>query len=146
MKRHAGKLAFAYDAHLRQSNRVDYDDLIIFASRALKDTEICTRWAAKYRYITVDEMQDTSLLEYTVLTKLFAGGRVMMCGDFFQSIYGWRGAKPEYVLSNFIEKYQARVYMLSQNYRSTQTLTAATFGYLCATYPDLVGKYCPKDV
>ena len=146
MKRHAGKLAFAYDAHLRQSNRVDYDDLIIFASRALKDKEICARWAAKYRYITVDEMQDTSLLEYTVLTKLFAGGRVMMCGDFFQSIYGWRGAKPEYVLSNFIEKYQARVYMLSQNYRSTQTLTAATFGYLCATYPDLVGKYCPKDV
>lgn len=146
MKRHAGRLVFAYDDHLRQSNRVDYDDLIIFASRALKDEDTRGRWAAKYRYITVDEMQDTSLLEYSVLNRLFGNNRVMMCGDFFQSIYGWRGAKPEYVLSDFIDKYHAKVYMLSQNYRSTQMLTAATFGYLRATYPDLVGKYCPKDV
>ena len=146
MKRHAGRLVFAYNDHLRQSNRVDYDDLVLFAARALKNAETRARWAAKYRYITVDEMQDTSLLEYSVLTKLFSGNKVMMCGDFFQSIYGWRGSKPEYVLSNFIEKYQAKVYMLSQNYRSTQTLTAATFGYLGATYPDLVGKYCPKDL
>lgn len=146
MKHHAGRLVFAYNDHLRQSNRVDYDDLILFAARALKDAETRARWAKKYRYITVDEMQDTSLLEYSVLTQLFQDNRIMMCGDFFQSIYGWRGSKPEYVLSNFIEKYHAKVYMLSQNYRSTQMLTAATFGYLCATYPDLVGKYCPKDV
>ena len=146
MKKHAGRLAFAYDDHLRQSNCVDYDDLILFALRAFKDEETHARWAAKYRYITVDEMQDTSLLEYTVLTALFPNSRVMMCGDFFQSIYGWRGSKPEYVLPDFIENYKAKVYMLSQNYRSTQALTAASFGYLCATYPDLVGKYCPKDV
>ena len=146
MQRHAGRLVFAYDDHLRQSNRVDYDDLILFAARALKNEETRTRWAARYRYITVDEMQDTSLLEYAVLTKLFSDGKVMMCGDFFQSIYGWRGSKPEYVLTDFIEKYHARVYMLSQNYRSTQMLTEATFAYLCATYPDLVGKYCPKDL
>ena len=146
MQRHAGRFVFAYDDHLRQSNRVDYDDLILFTARALKNEETRARWAARYRYITVDEMQDTSLLEYAVLTKLFSDGKVMMCGDFFQSIYGWRGSKPEYVLTDFIEKYHARVYMLSQNYRSTQMLTEATFAYLCATYPDLVGKYCPKDL
>ena len=146
MQRHAGRLVFAYDDHLRQSNRVDYDDLILFAARSLKDEETRLRWAAKYRYITVDEMQDTSLLEYSVLTKLFVENKVMMCGDFFQSIYGWRGSKPEYVLTDFIKTYRAKVYMLSQNYRSTQMLTNATFGYLCATYPDLVGKYCPKDL
>jgi DNA helicase-2/ATP-dependent DNA helicase PcrA len=146
MKRHAGRLVFTYDDHLRQSNRVDYDDLILFASRALKNEEPRARWAARYRYITIDEMQDTSLLEYSVLTRLFSDSKVMMCGDFFQSIYGWRGSKPEYVLTDFIKTYHAKVYMLSQNYRSTQMLTNATFGYLCATYPDLVGKYCPKDL
>ena len=146
MKRYAGRLVFAYDDYLRQSNRVDYDDLILFTSRALKEEEARARWAARYRYITVDEMQDTSLLEYSVLTRLFSDSKVMMCGDFFQSIYGWRGSKPEHVLTDFIKTYQAKVYMLSQNYRSTQMLTNATFGYLCASYPDLVGKYCPKDL
>lgn len=146
MQRHAGKLAFAYCDHLRQSNRVDYDDLILFACRALKKEETRARWAARYAYIIVDEMQDTSVLEYAVLKQIFSNNRVMMCGDFFQSIYGWRGAKPEYVLDDFIRKYHAKVYMFSQNYRSTQTLTEATFGYLRATYPDLLGKYCPKDI
>ena len=146
MTKHAGKLVFAYNDLLKQSNRVDYDDLILFAVRALKDEETRARWAKRYRYIIVDEMQDTSLLEYSVLTKIFGKNNVMMCGDFFQSIYGWRGSKPEYVLENFIQQYAARVYMFSQNYRSTKTLTAATFGYLRATYPDLVGKYCPENV
>ena len=146
MKKHAGKFVFAYEDYLRQSNRVDYDDLILFALRALKNEETRRYWAKKYRYITVDEMQDTSTIEYTVLKHLFSENKVMMCGDFFQSIYGWRGASPEKVLPDFIENYHAKVYMLSQNYRSTQSLTAASFGYLCATYPDLVGKFCPKDV
>ena len=146
MEKYAGRLVFTYHDHLRQSNRVDYDDLILLALRALKDVETRARWAARYRYITVDEMQDTSLLEYEVLTKLFGENNVMMCGDFFQSIYGWRGSKPEFVLSDFIKRYHAKVYMLSQNYRSTQTLTAASFAYLRATYPDLVGRYCPDSV
>lgn len=146
MKKHAGRLLFAYHDYLRQSNRVDYDDLILFACNALKNAETRARWAARYAYIIVDEMQDTSLLEYKVLKQLFGKNRVMMCGDFFQSIYGWRGANPQYVLEDFIQTRQAKIYMLSQNYRSTQTLTAASFGYLCATYPNLVGKYCPKDI
>jgi len=146
MQKHAGKLVFAYCDHLRQSNRVDYDDLILFACQGLKNEEIRARWSARYAYIIVDEMQDTSLLEYSVLKQLFGNNRVMMCGDFFQSIYAWRGAKPEYVLDDFIRNYRAKVYMFSQNYRSTQTLTGATFGYLRATYPDLVGKYCPQDI
>ncbi len=146
MKKHAGKLVFAYCDYLRQSNRVDYDDLILFACRALKNDETRARWAAKYAYIIVDEVQDTSLLEYKVLKRLFGANRVMMCGDFFQSIYGWRGAKPQHVLEDFIQSRQAKIYMLSQNYRSTQILTEATFGYLRATYPELVGKYCPRDI
>lgn len=146
MGKHAGKLAFIYDDYLRQSNRVDYDDLILFAYRALKDKETLARWANRYRYIIVDEMQDTSLLEYEVLTKIFGKNNVMMCGDFFQSIYGWRGAQPDRVLADFKKNFSAKTYTLSQNYRSTKTLTEATFGYLRATYPSLLGKYCPEEV
>ena len=146
MQKHAGRLMFAYCDHLRQSNQVDYDDLILFACQALKNEEVRARWAARYAYIIVDEMQDTSLLEYKVLKQVFGNNRVMMCGDLFQSIYGWRGAKPEYVLDDFIRNFHAKTYMFSHNYRSTQTLTEATFGYLRATYPDLVGKFCPQDI
>ena len=146
MEKYAGRLAFAYDDYLRQSNRVDYDDLILFAYRALQDRQTRARWQARYRYIIVDEMQDTSLLEYEVLTKIFHQNNVMMCGDFFQSIYGWRGAKPEYVLENFKTVFSAKTYTLSQNYRATKTLTEATFGYLQATYPTLLGKYFPQDI
>lgn len=146
MTRFAGRLAFTYDDHLRQSNRVDYDDLIVFAGRYLDEAEICARWATRYEYIIVDEMQDTSLLEYSVLKRIFGKNNVMMCGDFFQSIYEWRGSRPEFVLDDFIKNFSAKVYMFSENYRSTKTLTAATFGYLRNTYPVLVGKYCPEDI
>lgn len=146
MNRYAGRLAFAYDDYLKKSNRVDYDDLIIFASRYLDEQETFARWATRYKYIIVDEMQDTSMLEYSVLKRIFGKNNVMMCGDFFQSIYEWRGSRPEYVLDDFIQNFQAKIYMFSENYRSTRTLTAATFGYLRATYPQFVGKYCPKDI
>lgn len=146
MERHAGRLVFAYNDYLRQSNRVDYDDLILFASRALKDEEINARWSQRYAYIIVDEMQDTSLLEYSVLKRIFGKNNVMMCGDFFQSIYQWRGSRPELVLKDFIERYAPKIVMFSENYRSTKTLTGATFGYLQNTYPALMGKYCPDAI
>ena len=146
MTRFAGRLAFTYDDYLRRSNRVDYDDLIIFASRYLDEEETRARWAARYQYIAVDEMQDTSLLEYSVLKRIFGKSNVMMCGDFFQSIYEWRGSRPERVLGDFIQEFSAKVYTFSENYRSTQLLTSATFGYLRNTYPALLGKYCPSEI
>ncbi len=146
MNRHAGRLAFTYDDYLRKSNRVDYDDLIIFASRYLSEPQTLARWSTRYKYIIVDEMQDTSALEYSVLKRVFGKNNVMMCGDFFQSIYEWRGSRPQYVLDDFIQSFGAKIYMFSENYRSTRTLTAATFGYLRATYSTFVGKYCPADI
>jgi DNA helicase-2/ATP-dependent DNA helicase PcrA len=94
----------------------------------------------------VDEMQDTSLLEYSVLKRIFGKSNVMTCGDFFQSIYEWRGSRPERVLGDFIQEFSAKVYTFSENYRSTKLLTSASFGYLKRTYPDLLGKYCPDEI
>ncbi len=146
MNRYAGKLAFTYDDYLAKSNRVDFDDLILFASRYLDEPETLERWSTRYKYIVVDEMQDTSLLEYSVLKRIFGKNNVMMCGDFFQSIYEWRGSRPELVLDDFVKTFHAQVYRFSENYRSTRLLTGATFGYLRNTYPRFMGKYCPEDI
>ena len=146
MNRFAGRLAFTYDDYLKKSNRVDYDDLIIFASRYLDEEETLARWENRFDYIIVDEMQDTSDLEYSILKRIFGKNNVMMCGDFFQSIYEWRGSRPERVLDDFIQNFSAKIYTFSENYRSTRALTAATFGYLKNTYPALMGKYCPAEI
>ena len=146
MERHAGKLVAKYNDYLRQSNQADYDDLMVFASNYLDKPDVRARWQKRYKYIIVDEMQDTSALEYSVLKRIFGTNNVMMCGDFFQSIYEWRGSKPETVLGDFMRAYKAKTYMLSENYRSTKLLAEAGFGYLKNTYPDFMGKYCPADI
>ena len=146
MERHAGKLVAKYNDYLRQSNQADYDDLMVFASNYLDKPDVRARWQKRYKYIIVDEMQDTSALEYSVLKRIFGTNNVMMCGDFFQSIYEWRGSKPETVLGDFMREYKAKTYMLSENYRSTKLLAEAGFGYLKNTYPDFMGKYCPADI
>ncbi len=144
MSTYAGRLLAEYDAHLALSNLLDFDDLIIQANAVLRTEEGLSYWSKKYKYIILDEMQDTSLLEYSVLKKLFAENNVMLCGDFFQTIYGWRGSRPSEVLEGYIQDFSAKIYMLSENYRATKTLAQATFGYLQNIYPQWVGKYCPS--
>ena len=146
MDRFAGKLIVEYEEYLQASDLVDFDDLILKAKAYLGDEEVLSRWACRFKYIIVDEMQDTSCLEYRVLKKIFADNNVMLCGDFFQTIYGWRGSNPEEVLEGFIKEFSAKVYMFSENYRATKTLAAATFGYLKNTYPHWIGKYCPEQL
>ncbi len=146
MARFAGRLTIEYDEHLRLSNLVDFDDLIIQTNRYLAEEERLSLWSQRYKYIVVDEMQDTSELEYSVFKKLFADNRIMLCGDFFQTIYGWRGSNPSVILDDYIKEFSAKIYMFSENYRSTKTLAEATFGYLQNTYPQLIGKYCPQTL
>ncbi len=146
LEHHAGAFLHRYCRELRQSNLLDFDDLICQSRRLLQDAEAQAYWQQKYRYITVDEMQDTSELEYDMLSRLFPGSRIMMCGDFFQTIYQWRGSNPEKVLGKYVRDMNAVQYMFSRNYRSTQILTRASFGYLQNTWPELMGRFCPPDV
>ncbi|MBQ8291591.1 MAG: ATP-binding domain-containing protein, partial [Clostridia bacterium] len=81
-----------------------------------------------------------------VLRRIFGKNNVLLCGDFFQTVYGWRGSNPEKVLDAYCKEFCAKTYMFSANYRSTKTLTAATFGYLKNTYPAFMGKYCPASI
>lgn len=141
-----GEFVHKYNNVLRQSNLLDFDDLICLTHKLFRIDHTRNYWRSRYRYIFIDEMQDTNQLEYDTLKNLFQGNHIMMCGDYFQTIYEWRGSNPEAILSQFVREYSAKPFMFAENYRATRLLTKATFGYLKNTYPDLIGKYCPSDI
>lgn len=110
-----------YQKNLRESNAVDFDDIILLTVRLLQENEdIRLYYQRKFRYVLVDEYQDTNHLQF-LLTGLLAGGYENICvvGDDDQSIYRFRGATIENIL-NFETHYPAaRTIRLEQNYRST---------------------------
>ena len=117
-----------YDRRLREANAVDFDDIILHTVHLLqKDEEVRSYYQKKFRYILIDEYQDTNHLQY-LLARLLAGGRENICvvGDDDQSIYRFRGANIENILS-FEQQYSAcRTIRLEQNYRSTQNILDAS--------------------
>ena len=84
----------------QEQNMVDYDDLLLYTYSLLKQNkELCTKWAEKYDYIMVDEAQDCSLVDWTIINKLSSvSGNLFVVGDPDQCIYQWRGAAPVYLV------------------------------------------------
>ncbi|MBR5471736.1 MAG: UvrD-helicase domain-containing protein [Oscillibacter sp.] len=124
------RIAKVYDAYakkLRSANALDFDDIIYHTVTLLQqEPEVLAYYQNKFRYVLVDEYQDTNHLQY-LLTSLLAGGRKNLCvvGDDDQSIYRFRGANIENIL-NFEQQYKnARTIRLEQNYRSTQHILDA---------------------
>ena len=121
------KIYTAYAKKLRAANAMDFDDIIYHTVTLLRqEPEVLEYYQNKFRYVLVDEYQDTNHLQY-LLTSLLAGGRKNLCvvGDDDQSIYRFRGANIENILS-FEKQYKnARVIRLEQNYRSTQNILDA---------------------
>lgn len=111
----------AYDRALKAYNAVDFDDLIRIPTQLFKsNAEVRQRWQKNTRYLLVDEYQDTNTSQYE-LVKILVGmhGKFTVVGDDDQSIYAWRGARPEN-LSLLKKDFPAlKVVMLEQNYRST---------------------------
>jgi len=117
----------AYKAELRKNNALDFDDLLLEAVRLLKvSTEVRERYQRRYRYLLVDEYQDTNRPQYELL-KLLAGETKNVCavGDEDQSIYSWRGADIRNILEFEKDFPNARIVRLEQNYRSTQVILEA---------------------
>ena len=116
-----------YQARLKDNNALDFDDIICVTVRLLQEHEEVRRYyQKKFRYVLVDEYQDTNHVQY-LLTSLLAGGYENICvvGDDDQSIYRFRGATIENILS-FEQQYKgSRVIRLEQNYRSTQSILNA---------------------
>ena len=116
-----------YQTRLKENNALDFDDIIFQTVRLLQTHEdVRTYYQRKFRYVLVDEYQDTNHMQY-LLTSLLAGGYENICvvGDDDQSIYRFRGATIENIL-NFEKQYRGtRVIRLEQNYRSTQAILNA---------------------
>lgn len=115
----------AYNKELQKQNALDFDDLLIKALYLLKnDEEVRTYYQTKFKYIHVDEFQDTNSVQYEMLKIISAKNKnIFVVGDEDQSIYSWRGAVIN-ILSDFINTYNPRIYKLEQNYRSTKKILA----------------------
>lgn len=116
-----------YQRRLAEANALDFDDIIALTVRLFSESpDALAYWQKRFRYILVDEYQDTNLLQYKLVSMLSAGHRnICVVGDDDQSIYRFRGATIENILS-FEQTYpDARVIRLEQNYRSTSAILEA---------------------
>ncbi|AZV46201.1 ATP-dependent DNA helicase [Nautilia sp. PV-1] len=124
------KLAHIYDKYqkyLLENNLVDFDDLLLLTYTILNENDdLCREISDKYKYIMVDEYQDTNEIQLLLLKKLCrTHNNICVVGDDDQSIYGFRGANHKNIL-NFEKDFDAKVIKLETNYRSTnQILNAA---------------------
>ncbi|NIB39424.1 DNA helicase Rep [Pseudomaricurvus alkylphenolicus] len=113
-----------YNSALLAYNSVDFDDLILIPAQLFMDhPEVLQRWQSKIRYLLVDEYQDTNSSQY-LLVKLLIGdrGALTVVGDDDQSIYAWRGARPENLALLRQDFPNLRLIKLEQNYRSTSRI------------------------
>ena len=113
-----------YEQRLHTNNALDFDDLLIKTVKLLKtDAEVREKYNNKFRYILVDEYQDTNSLQFDLIRLLTEKQQnICVVGDEDQSIYKWRGADISNIL-NFEKHYpSAKIIRLEQNYRSTQTI------------------------
>ena len=125
--RYIAKAYKLYQNKLKENNALDFDDIIYKTVQLLQENEdIRIHYQQKFKYVLVDEYQDTNHMQY-MLTSLLAGGYENICvvGDDDQSIYRFRGATIENIL-NFEQEYRgSRTIRLEQNYRSTQSILNA---------------------
>jgi DNA helicase-2/ATP-dependent DNA helicase PcrA len=116
-----------YQELLKGFNAIDFDDIIMFSVKLLQSfPKILEHWQERFRYLMVDEYQDTNASQYLLISLLAKRhGNLCVVGDDDQSIYGWRGAEVQNIL-NFEHDYPScKVIKLEQNYRSTGTILEA---------------------
>jgi len=139
--RRAADVYAAYEKLLRQSNALDFDDLLLRSAKLLREVSpVREKWQARFQYIHVDEYQDTNRVQYELM-RLLTGPKQNVCvvGDEDQSIYRWRGADVSILMSFSRDFPSARVIKLERNYRSTQQILDAA-GAVVANNPERLGK------
>ena len=137
----ASRVYTQYQRHLTAFNAVDFDDLILLPVTLFQQhPEVLERWQNRINYLLVDEYQDTNAGQY-LLVKMLVGARngLTVVGDDDQSIYSWRGAKPENMVQLEKDYPTLKVIKLEQNYRSNNTILNAA-NTLIANNPHLYEK------
>ena len=123
----AAKIWTPYEERLKKNNAVDFDDLLLLPVKLfMEDAKLLAKYQEKFKYILVDEYQDTNHAQYSLIKLLAAKYRnLFVIGDESQNIYSWRGADFRNLL-NFEKDYpEAQEILLEQNYRSTQNILTA---------------------
>ena len=141
LKKKGKEFCLSYKRYLLSSNLLDFDDLIFFAKHLLLSKDYKK---PAYKLIIVDEMQDTSMVEYQIAKQFFDFSQVLMCGDPYQTIYSWRGSTPFDIMRDFTQNYNAKTVRLVGNHRSTKLLTYAGEYYLSKTFADYNAS-CPAE-
>ena len=137
----AARVYTEYQRHLRAFNAVDFDDLILLPVKLFQEhSEVLERWQNRIHYLLVDEYQDTNTGQY-LLVKLLVGPRsgLTVVGDDDQSIYSWRGAKPENMVQLEKDYPSLKLIKLEQNYRSNNNILSAA-NTLISNNPHLYDK------
>ena len=140
------KLLAVYDRRLNEAHGLDFEDLIIYANKSLQDDNVVKIWQDKFKFINIDEVQDTSKLEYKIIAKIFGDSKLLLCGDPFQTIYEWRGSDPKLITQTYKQDYTPKIIILDENYRATKTLLEASYSYLKNRFQSKVKEIYPNDI
>jgi DNA helicase-2/ATP-dependent DNA helicase PcrA len=122
-----GKIFRLYEIRCKSANAMDFDDLLVNMVQMLEQNpSLCEKYQQNFKYILVDEYQDTNHAQYRITKRLAAlHQNICVVGDDAQSIYSFRGATIENILSFQKDYPSARIFRLEENYRSTQTIVGA---------------------
>ena len=113
----------AYQTELEKNNQMDFDDQMLFTLDILnQNPDILSALRSKYKYISVDEAQDTSKIQHTIIKLLANGNNLFMVGDEDQSIYGFRAAYPKALLNFRYDYNNPYILRMERNYRSTEQI------------------------
>lgn len=138
-----GEIYSRYASRCRQSNVMDFDDLLVNTFVLFRDNpDVLAKYADRFRFVLVDEYQDTNHVQQSIILQLTRGhGHVCVVGDDAQSIYAFRGANIDNIL-NFRSHFKdARLFKLERNYRSTQSIVQAANSLIRHNHNQI-----PKDV
>lgn len=118
------KIYRSYEEKLRRGNLIDFDDMLVFTYELFKArADILSSWQKKYKYILIDEFQDINKIQYEIIRLMaLPENNLFIVGDDDQSIYRFRGAKPEIMLNFQVDYADSKQVLLDQNYRSTKAI------------------------
>ena len=120
-----------YQSMLERQHKMDFDDQMVFALQILQeDSDVLSARRSRYRYICVDEAQDTSKIQHAIIHILAKGNNLFMVGDEDQSIYGFRAAYPKALLNFRYDYLNPYILRMERNYRSTPQIVAKAQAFI----------------